>query len=191
MAIKKRIDASPEQGIQREAGVPEPSPKQIAAAAQLAALEQGVRLLRVGSFAEAKESFDTSGKGPDLAVAHIAKTRAEICARRMAGSNLQFQSADEHYHYAVERLNARDLTTARKHLEIAASLQPDSDYVLYAFAAALALSGETTLAYENLKRAIELDPRNRNTARQDQDFSSVAHNPMFSPLLFPNKGQSI
>jgi len=160
----------------------------VAVSEQLSSLEHGIKLFREEKFAEAKEWFDRAAAGKDSAIAHTARTRADVCARRAGTPALDFHSADEHYHYGVERLNARDLTTARKHLEMAASLNPGTDYMLYGYAAALALSGDLSGAYENLKRAIEIDPRNRNTARQDSDFSSVAHNPLFSPLLFPERG---
>jgi tetratricopeptide (TPR) repeat protein len=159
--------------------------------AQLTALEKGVRLFRDGKFAEAKEWFDRAAQGPDSAIAHTARTRGEICARRTRDHALNLYSADDHYHYGVERLNARDLGAALKHLETSLSLKPGIDYVLYAFAAAHALSGDLSAAYENLKRAIEIDPRNRTTARQDPDFAAIAHSPLFSPLLFPERHPSV
>jgi hypothetical protein len=38
-----------------------------------------------------------------------------------------------------------------------------------------------------LRRAIELEPRNRIIARQDHDFGPLAHQPPFDALLYPEK----
>jgi hypothetical protein len=38
-----------------------------------------------------------------------------------------------------------------------------------------------------LKRAIELEPRNRLIARQDADFAPLAHQPPFDALIYPEK----
>jgi tetratricopeptide (TPR) repeat protein len=162
-----------------------------AAEVQLNSLAQGVRLFTEGRFGEAKSWFDRASHGPNLAVSHTARTRGEICARRTERPTLNLYSSDDHYHYGVERLNARDLDTARKHLEIALSLKPDVEYALYGLAAALALAGDQTGAYENLKRAIELDPRNRTNARRDSDFAGVVHHPLFTTLLFPERKQPV
>jgi hypothetical protein len=40
-------------------------------------------------------------------------------------------------------------------------------------------------ARESLKRAIDLDPRNRVRARNDPDFAEFAHQPAIVSLLFP------
>jgi hypothetical protein len=42
-------------------------------------------------------------------------------------------------------------------------------------------------AYENLKRAIDLQPRNRLAARQDPDFTALAEHPVFTRLLYPDR----
>jgi hypothetical protein len=59
--------------------------------------------------------------------------------------------------------------------------------VLYALAACQGLAGDLPGAYENLKRAIDLQPRNRLAARQDPDFAALADQPAFARLLYPDK----
>jgi hypothetical protein len=41
--------------------------------------------------------------------------------------------------------------------------------------------------YENLKRAIDLQPRNRLAARQDPDFAAMSEHPAFIRLLYPDR----
>ncbi len=155
--------------------------------AQLESLEQGIRLFREQRFSEARDFFERSTRGPQLDVARTAKNHITVCDRRIQKPALDLKTGDDHYNYAVERLNARDLENARKHFEVALALSPEVDYILYGFAATLALSGDTAAAYENLRRAIEIDPRNRNTARQDPDFATVSHHPLFVQLWHPEK----
>jgi hypothetical protein len=59
--------------------------------------------------------------------------------------------------------------------------------VHYALALAQALAGDLAPAHLNLKKAIELEPRNRLTARQDPDFAPIANQPPFDALIYPEK----
>src|SRR5690242_20836864 len=47
-----------------------------------------------------------------------------------------------------------------------------ADHVLYALALAKGLAGDIDGAHDHLKRAIDLEPRNRISARQDADFAT-------------------
>lgn len=154
---------------------------------QINALEHGLRLFREKRWNEAKEYFQRALNGPASAVRFTAQTHINVCERRMQKPTLNLVTADDHYHYGVERLNARDIETARKHFQVALALKPDTEYMLYALAGTLALFGDVAGSFENLRRAIELEPRNRLLARQDPDFASVVHNPLFAHLLQPEK----
>jgi hypothetical protein len=50
-----------------------------------------------------------------------------------------------------------------------------------------ALSGDLDAAYENLRRAIDLDPRNRIIARRDADLAHLADRPPLVALLYPER----
>jgi tetratricopeptide (TPR) repeat protein len=184
MATRKKSDALPAADKSRTLSPPGGKTE---TQSQMQMLEQGLRLFREERFAEAKSWFDKAAQGPQANVRLTAKTHLSVCERRLKRPVLELSSADDHYNYGVERLNARDLEAARRHLEISLALRPNTDYVLYAFAGALALSGDISASYENLRRAIELNPANRNAARQDPDFQPVSHNPLFSQLLHPER----
>jgi hypothetical protein len=66
-------------------------------------------------------------------------------------------------------------------------MSPGADHIHYALALAQALAGDLTNAQQNLKRAIELEPRNRLIARQDADFAPLANLPPFDTLIYPEK----
>jgi hypothetical protein len=73
------------------------------------------------------------------------------------------------------------------HLEKALQIAPRSEHIHYALALAQGLSGDFVSAHENLRMAIELEPRNRMIARQDADFAPLVHQAAFHSLLFPEK----
>jgi Flp pilus assembly protein TadD len=98
----------------------------------------------------------------------------QVCERRTGGTQLKLSTAEDHFNYGVERLNARDVELARHHLGRALDLQPEADHVLYTLALCCGFAGDGNGACENLKRAIDLEPRNRILARQDPEFSALA-----------------
>jgi len=157
------------------------------AQAQVKAFEQAVRLFHAAKFAEAREHFTKAVSGPNREMGHNAELHIRMCDRRLAKPVVDLKTAEEHYNYGVAMVNARNLTVAHQHLETALKLQPDADHVYYALALCKGLSGDIDGAYENLKRAIDLEPRNRISARQDADFGGFSTNPQIQQLLFPDK----
>ena len=141
-------------------------PQPPAERSQMECFEEGMRLFNARQFDQSRQLFLAASKGADRAVSH----RAGL-----------------HYNYAVTLINSRDLGGAQKHLKVALEAEPTADHVLYALAACQGLTGDLQGAYENLKRAIDLQPRNRLAARQDPDFAGVADQPAFVRLLHPEK----
>ena len=117
----------------------------------------------------------------------VRRLHAAMCDRRLEQAPVSLQSAEDHYNYGVAMINTRKLGEARLHLEKALALEPKADHICYALSLSLALAGDLGGAYENLRRAIELEPRNRIIARQDADFAPVANQPPFDALLYPEK----
>jgi tetratricopeptide (TPR) repeat protein len=148
-------------------------PKVSAAEAQLHAWEKAMRHFARQEFEPASAAFHDATGGPAAHVADKARCYAQICERKLSRHNLDLRTAEDHFNYGVERLNSRDTEQAKIHLGRAAALEPDADHILYTFALCCGMSGDGNGAYENLKRAIGLDPRNRIIARQDPEFSSL------------------
>jgi len=149
--------------------------------------EEGMRLFHARQFQQAREVFQQAQRGPDRAVAHRAGLHARMCEQRLDSAGLVFNTPEEHYNYAITLINSRDLAQAQKHLRAALEADPTADHVLYALAACHSLGGDSQAAYENLKRAIDLQPRNRLAARQDPDFAAMAEHPAFVRLLHPDR----
>ena len=110
-----------------------------------------------------------------------------MCERRLAAPLPEPKSAEEHYDYAIALMNLRNLEPAARHLEVALKMDPRADHIHYAMGVCLALSGDAQGAYDSLKRAIELQPRNRMGARQDSDLDGIRHQPRINNLLYPEQ----
>lgn len=154
---------------------------------QLATFESAIKLFHARKFKEARELFMQAVKGPERDVAHRAQSHATMCERRLQQATVNLHTAEDYYNYGIALLNTRQIDQARAHLEQALQMSPDADHVFYALAAAQALCGDATGAHDHLKRAIELEPRNRLMARQDADFGSLASQAPFQALLYPEK----
>ncbi len=154
---------------------------------QLAAFEAAMKLFHTRNLKEARELFVEAAAGPERDVANRSRLHASMCDRRLEHAPVNLGSAEDYYNYGIALLNTRNAAEARVHLEKALQLSPGADHILYALAAAQALAGDFGAAYENLRRAIELEPRNRISARQDADFAHFASQPPFDTLLYPEK----
>ena len=154
---------------------------------QLGSFEAAMKLFHTRDLKQARELFWQAAKGPERDVANRAQLHASMCDRRLEQAAPNLHSAEDYYTYGVAQLNARNVAEARAHLQRALQLAPGADHIYYALALAQALGGDLAGAYENMKRAIELDPRNRIMARQDADFAPLANQPPFDVLLYPER----
>jgi tetratricopeptide (TPR) repeat protein len=151
-------------------GVEPPSASEV----QLKIYEHAVQLFSQRKLAEALDRFLEVAKGPAPHISDKARSYAQVCERRTNGIQVKLSTAEDHFNYGVERLNARDVELAKHHLGRALSMQPDADHVLYTLALCCGFAGDGNGACENLKRAIDLEPRNRILARQDPEFTALA-----------------
>ena len=155
---------------------------------QLAAFEKAVKLFHARKFADARAEFEKAARGPERDVAQRARLHISMCDRRLEKEQPPaLGSAEDYYNYAVALINARKLSEACSNLERGLQLSPNADQLHFAMALARALSGDYSSAHDHLRRAIEIEPRNRLLARQDSDFAPLANQPPFDSLLFPEK----
>ena len=154
---------------------------------QFDTFEAAMKLFHARQFTEARTLFAAAIRGSERDVANRAQLHMAMCDRRLQQTTVNLQSAEEHYNYGVALINSRNLPEARLHLETALQMSPSADHIHYALALAQALSGDLAGAQLNLKRAIELEPRNRLIARQDADFAPLANQPPFDALIYPER----
>jgi tetratricopeptide (TPR) repeat protein len=154
---------------------------------QLGTFESAMKLFHARRFEQARELFTAAVEGTERDVAERARLHIAMCDRRLKQVSVTLSSAEEYYNYGVALINTRNLLEARASLEKALEMAPNTDHIHYALALAQALSGDFAPAHQNLKRAIELEPRNRTIARQDADFAPLANLHPFDTLLYPEK----
>jgi tetratricopeptide (TPR) repeat protein len=154
---------------------------------QLSNFEAAMKLFHARKLREARELFVNASNGPERDVAQRARLHIAMCNRRLENAAVDLGSAEDYYNYGVALINTRNFAEARTHLERGVQIAPKADHIHYALALAQALGGDSASAYESLKRAIELEPRNRMIARQDVDFAPVANQPPFDSLLYPER----
>jgi tetratricopeptide (TPR) repeat protein len=158
-----------------------------AAPRQLDTYEAAMKLFHARQLKEARELFLLAADGGERDIAQRCRLHIAMCDRRLPQEAVHPGTAEEMYNYGVALLNTRNFAEARVHLEKAIQLAPGADHIHYALALAQGLTGDVASAYDNLSRAIELDPRNRQLARQDADFAPMAAQPAFHALLYPDK----
>lgn len=154
---------------------------------QLDSFEAAMKLFHARDMKRARELFAQAAEGPERDVAQRSRLHIAMCDRRLEQQGVSLRSAEEYYTYGIALLNSRKLPEARTHLEQALVLAPEADHIHYAMATAQALNGDLAGAHEHLKRAIEIEPRNRLHARQDTDFAHLSHQAPFEALLYPEK----
>ena len=174
--------------------VPMPSAAKTQAAAamapaprQIETYEAAMKLFHARKLKEARELFLTAAAGGERDIAQRCRLHVAMCDRRLQEETVYTGSAEDLYNYGIALINSRKLVEARGHLERALQVAPGADHIHYALALAQGLTGDFGSAFDNLSRAIELDPRNRQLARQDADFAPMASQPAFHALLYPEK----
>jgi len=178
-----RTSTSRSGGAAAEAAMGKPSAAQI----QLGNFEAAMKLFHSRSFREARGLFEKASAGPERDVANRASLHMAMCDRRLEQAKPVLRSAEDYYNYGVAMINTRNIGEARAHLEQALKMSPGADHIHYALGLAQALDGDLMNGYENMRRAIELEPRNRAIARQDADFAPLANQPPFDSLIYPEK----
>ena len=200
MATSSRRKPAPVRKGSGRAKAPEPPRAVLPAVAEPSAppdehqqaelFDRAVKLFQVGGYGAARSLFERAALGPILAMAHSAQLHSTMCARRVAAHEPSLATPEEHYDYAIALINEGRFPEAERHLGEAVARVPEADHVHYALALCSGLSGDVRGACRHLRRAIEIQPRNRLAARNDPDFAGIAQlSPLFE-LLYPERTAS-
>ena len=147
--------------------------------------QAAVQLLQQGKYDKALAAFEKLLPAAPLELRERCKMYISTCQRQMDKHNLTFLTPEEHYDYAISQLNTGYYEEAREQFSAILAAYPEADYALYGLAILDAITGRTQDCLKSLAQAIELNPTNRLQARADNDFQSMADDPRFTELLYP------
>jgi tetratricopeptide (TPR) repeat protein len=141
----------------------------------LAAFGQAVKEFQKGEFEKATASFkDFIEKYPaEKEVIDRARAYLSIVQKRPKKDNAPLKSFEDHYRYAVVRINQKDHAGAIKALEKALEYKEQEGLVYYLLANAHNLSGQADEALELLKKAIQKDKHFAVLAQNETDFEPL------------------
>jgi len=161
-----------------------PSAESVAALAQQQAdaFSKAAEAFHQRDFRKAKELFEQAAAGPTREMAFSARNHLRMCEQRLAKAEVKLESPEDLYTFAVTLMNKQDFAGAVPHLEKALATQP-ADHYHYALAVAYGQTGQIDKAAQHLRRALDLQPRNRALALGDGDFAETARHPMIREIL--------
>ena len=148
--------------------------------------EAGLKCLQAHKYDNAKGCFEKVVAGPSPELAERAGAHLKTCNQHINRDLNTFKSPEEKYDYAVSLMNTGDYMGARDIFNELRQQHPKLDFVWYGAAALNCLMGHFPEAISGLNEAIRLNPANRFQARNDSDFKSLADDPRFTELLYPD-----
>jgi tetratricopeptide (TPR) repeat protein len=153
--------------------------------------EAGLKALQSHKYDKAKSCFEkvVGGLSPELS--DRAAVHLNTCNQQLSRDATHFKTPEEHYDYAVSLMNMGDYVSAREVFEALTEKHPKLDFVWYGAAALNCLMGHFPDAIRGLNEAIRLNPANRFQARNDSDFKSLADDPRFTELLYPDTSAEV
>jgi len=145
--------------------------------------DKAIKAFHGRKFQRALGWFEKVEAGPDITLRDRARVHVEICRRQTETRKVKLKTADELYNYGIQLINERRFQEAGQNIAQALKVQPRAAHIHFAAAVVAALTRDTEAAYKSLKKAIELDPRNRVLALNDSDLASVTGDPAIAQLL--------
>lgn len=148
--------------------------------------ETGLKAMQAHKYDRAKAHFEkvVAGHCPELV--DRASVHLNSCNQQLSKASTSFKTPEEQFDYAVSLMNVGDYVGARDNLEALTKTSSKLDFVWYGMASLNCLTGHFSEAIASLSEAIRLNPANRYQARNDADFKSLADDPRFTELLYPD-----
>jgi tetratricopeptide (TPR) repeat protein len=148
--------------------------------------DKAIKAFQSRHFQRALSLFEKAADGPNWTLADRARVHVAICTSQVKPTKIKLKTADEFYDYGIRLINEGRFEEAQKRFNQALRIQPRGAHIHFAVAVLSALTRDTAGTYKSLKRAIELDPRNRVLALNDADLAAAAKDPTISQLLHVN-----
>jgi Tfp pilus assembly protein PilF len=150
----------------------------------VSAYEKGIAALQRRDYQAAADAFrDLMARFPDeRELQERAQVYLRVCERELAAAAAP-RTTEERLVAATVALNAGDHARTLNLLDEVLRDDPKSDLAEYMAAVVLCAKGEPQAAIERLRRAIDLNPENRNLARQDADLDLLHEQDAFRQLV--------
>ncbi|MEO6922577.1 MAG: hypothetical protein ABI142_02015 [Bryocella sp.] len=162
-----------------------PAPDAAARKHTLAHYESALKLLQAGKFEKAHVAFNEMLATAPQDLADRIRMYISACVGQIGKGTAQFETQEERYDYAISLLNEGHYEDAREHFKAILLKEKAADYAFYGLALLAGMTGDTQECLDQLTEAIRLNGQNRFQARSDSDFDSVADDPRFTELLYP------
>lgn len=153
--------------------------------------EAGLKALQSHKYDKAKACFEKIVGGASPELCDRAAVHLNTCNQQLNRNSTKFKTPEEQYDYAVSLMNMGDYVSAREVFGDLSQKHPKLDFVWYGAAALSCLMGHFPDAISELNEAIRLNPANRFQARNDSDFKSLADDPRFTELLYPDTSAEV
>jgi tetratricopeptide (TPR) repeat protein len=154
--------------------------------------EAGLKAMQAHKYDRAKGFFEKVVAGPSPELGDRAAVYLASCKQQLSRGLLSsFKTAEEQFDYAVSLMNMGDYLAAREQFEVLTKKAPKLHFIWYGMAVLNCLTGHFPEALTSLNEAIRLNPADRFQARNDADFKSMADDPRFTELLYPDTSAEV
>lgn len=186
-STSKRATSSPPVARSQRVAVqepPKPPERKSTYPEAVAAYERGIAALQRRDYRFAAESFrDLMARFPEERELHErAQVFLRVCERELAAASAP-RTNEERLVAATVSLNAGDYVRTLELLDDVLRDDPGSDHAEYMAAVVHCARGNLDAALNRLRRAIDLNPENRNLARQDSDLDALQDLEAFRQMI--------
>ena len=151
----------------------------------LALYETALKLMQAGKYEKAHAAFTQMLASAPGDFADRIRMYISACVAQISKGATNFETHEERYDYAISLLNHGHYEDAREHFQEILLKDKSADYAFYGLALLSSMTGDTQTCIEHLTEAIRLNAQYRFQARSDSEFDSVADDPRFTELLYP------
>ena len=162
-----------------------PAPDDATRRQTLAMYESALKLMQSGKYDKAHQAFSQMLETAPQDLADRIRVYIAACVAQIEKGSTKFETNEERYDYAISLLNQGQYEDAREQFREILAKNDSADYAFYGLALLASMTGDTQECIDKLREAIRLNGQNRLQARADSDFESVAEDPRFTELLYP------
>jgi tetratricopeptide (TPR) repeat protein len=162
-----------------------PAPDDATRKQTLALYETALKLMQSGKYDKAHQAFTQMLEMAPQDLADRIRMYIAACVSQIDKGSTKFETSEERYDYAISLLNQGQYEDARQQFERILAENESADYAFYGLALLASMTGDTQECIDKLREAIRLNGQNRLQARADSDFETVAEDPRFTELLYP------